>query len=98
MRPKLVTPARRLQEDVTIVERTFLDRLLHKKGTAITFAGRTRYSDAVIQMGRDVGIGHRMSPLLFGTELYVGLVPVTCLGDMTYVCHVANIETVLIGE
>lgn len=75
-----------------------MDRLFNRRGTPVTFQGRTQYTDAVINMGRDVAVGHRMSPILFGKDLYVGLVPIKCLGDTTYVCAVANIEAVLIGE
>lgn len=98
MRPKLITPSARKSENVEIVCLSAIDRLLGRKGVVNAFAGRTVFTDAVIQMGKDVGIGHRMAPILFGTELYIGLVPHKYVGDTTYVCAVANIETVLIGE
>lgn len=98
MRPKLITPSTRKLEDIEVRCPTALDRLLGRKGVVNTFAGRAVYTDAVINMGRFVSIGHRMTPILFGADLYVGLVPHTYVDNMTYVCSVANIETVLIGE
>jgi len=66
--------------------------MVHMPGVALPYAGRTTFSDMVIQFDRLVPLGCKITSVEFDGRTYLGVMALRALDDCTYRCSVDLVD------